>query len=81
MVSVHITATMRYAVMLSLVGAALAIPAPQGVTQSIAPQSGPPDGCKEDVSGSFQIQVMNVSSSAAKTKVGSYCSHGGGNNC
>ena len=59
---------MKYATFLALVGSALAAPAPQGVTDTLAPSSGPPDGCSPD-GGTFNIQVMNVSSSASKVKV------------
>jgi hypothetical protein len=63
---------MKYAALLALAGTALAAPAPQGVTDAIAPPSGPPSGCSPDAPGTFQIQVVNVSSSPAKVKVSRY---------
>lgn len=52
--------------LLSLLGAALASPMPQGVTSAIAPSSSTPAGCSSSSSGSFQITVVNVTSSPTK---------------
>ncbi|KAH6674686.1 putative cell wall manno protein PIR3, partial [Halenospora varia] len=46
--------------------AAVAYAAPQGVTQSIAPQVSPPAGCSTSYSGEFQIQVVNFTASAKR---------------
>lgn len=53
---------MKYAIFLGLVASALAAPAPQGVTASISPPDPPKAGCSPDAPGSFEIQVMNVTS-------------------
>lgn len=60
---------MKYAAFLALLGTAIAIPAPQGVTESISPDSSAPEGCSPDAPGTFNIQVVNVSSSPTKRKV------------
>ena len=62
---------MRYSIApLALAALAAAKPMPQGVTSAIAPSASAPAGCSPDYSGSFQIQVVNVTSSASsKAKV------------
>lgn len=63
---------MKYtAALLALATTALANPLPQGVTDPIEPDSSAPDGCMADASGTFNIQVVNVTSSSSKVKVGS----------
>jgi len=52
--------------LLALATAALASPMPQGVTDSIAPDAPPPAGCETSRDGSFQITVVNVTTSASK---------------
>lgn len=62
---------MRYTIAaLALAGSALASPAPQGVTSAIAPSSSPPAGCSESHSGTFQITIVNVTSTPAKRDLG-----------
>lgn len=53
---------MKYAIFLGLVASALAAPAPQGVSEPISPSEPNKAGCSPDAPGSFQIQVMNVTS-------------------
>lgn len=52
--------------LLSLAVSALGNPMPQGVTSAIAPSASAPAGCMPDYSGTFQITVVNVSSSSSK---------------
>lgn len=52
---------MKTFAVLALAGAALA--APQAVTSAIAPQESTPAGCSENYSGSFEISVVNVTTS------------------
>jgi len=60
---------MKYtAALLALASTALSNPLPQGVTESISPEASAPAGCKPDVDGTFNIQVVNVTSSSAKVK-------------
>lgn len=54
--------------LLALATTALANPLPQGVTESISPEASAPEGCSPDAPGTFNIQVVNVTSSAAKAK-------------
>jgi len=56
--------------LLSLLGAALASPVPQGVTSAIAPEASAPAGCSSSAPSSFQITIVNVTSSAAKRDLG-----------
>jgi hypothetical protein len=61
---------MKYsAAFLALATTVLATPVPQGVTDSITPPTSAPPGCSGDVSGTFNIQIVNVSSTPAKVKV------------
>ena len=61
---------MKYsAVALALAGAAFANPLPQGVTTQTSPKTPAPPGCKVTVPGTFEIQVVNVTSTAKKEKV------------
>jgi hypothetical protein len=54
---------------LSLLALAAAVQAyPQAVTANIPPPSPAPQGCSPDYSGTFQITVVNVTTSAAKVK-------------
>ncbi|KAJ9621967.1 hypothetical protein H2203_006848 [Taxawa tesnikishii (nom. ined.)] len=55
------------AAVLALAGAVAALP--QGVTSAIAPQATAPAGCQSSYSGTFQISVVNVSSSSTKRDV------------
>jgi hypothetical protein len=48
---------------------ATAFARPQGVTENIAPEASAPEGCSPSFSGSFQIQAVNVTSTATKAKV------------
>lgn len=58
---------MKYsAIALALAGAAIANPVPQGVPSQIAPKSPAPPGCKVTVPGTFEIQVVNVSSTGVQ---------------
>lgn len=61
-----------YTLALALAGAAIANPLPQGVTGQLAPKTAAPPGCKVTVPGTFEIQVVNVTSSGSKVKV---CHH------
>jgi len=58
---------MRASIVAPLAIAALAAAAPQGVTSAIAPSSSAPAGCMGDYSGTFAIQVVNVTSSAKRS--------------
>lgn len=58
---------MRYAIA-PVALAAIANALPQGVTEAITPDTAAPAGCSPDYSGEFQIQVVNVTTSASKTK-------------
>lgn len=49
---------------LAVVGAAVANPMPQAVTSAIAPSSSAPSGCETSYSGTFEIQIVNVTSSS-----------------
>lgn len=60
----------RTIAILALAVSALASPYPQAVTESIAPTSPPPSGCMISHDGTFQITVVNVSSSATKRDLG-----------
>jgi hypothetical protein len=51
---------------LALAASVVASPYPQAVTSAIAPESPAPEGCQTSHDGSFQITVVNVSSSATK---------------
>ncbi|KIX93425.1 uncharacterized protein Z520_10844 [Fonsecaea multimorphosa CBS 102226] len=55
-----------FALLTALAVSALASPLPQGVTSAIAPSSPAPEGCQPSYSGSFEITVVNVSSSAKR---------------
>ena len=46
--------------------AALAVAAPQGVTSAISPSSTAPAGCSSSYSGTFAIQIVNVTSSSKR---------------
>ena len=73
--------TMRtFAILSALAATAFASPMPQGVTGSIAPSSSPPAGCVTSYSGTFEITVVNVSSTSKRDLVevrpvvmGRYC--------
>lgn len=56
----------RTLALLALATSVLASPYPQGVSDAIAPSSPPPEGCMTSHDGTFQITVVNVSSSATK---------------
>jgi hypothetical protein len=49
---------------LALAGTAFA--APQAVTSAVAPESPAPSGCSPSTSGTFQLTVVNVTSSSSK---------------
>lgn len=70
---------MRYSIAsLALAALAAAKPMPQGVTSAISPSSSAPAGCSSSYSGTFEIQVVNVTSSSSKrevAKVGHTISH------
>lgn len=53
----------RTLALLALVASALAIPSPAGVTSAISPSSPAPSGCSASHSGSFEITVVNVTTS------------------
>ncbi len=55
-----------FALLALAVSTALASPMPDAVTSAIAPSSPAPSGCQTSLSGTFEITVVNVSSSAAK---------------
>ncbi|KXT13225.1 hypothetical protein AC579_1725 [Pseudocercospora musae] len=58
---------MRYSLApVALAALAAANPTPQGVTSAISPSTSAPAGCKPDYSGQFQIQVVNVTSTAKR---------------
>lgn len=50
----------------ALAGLAVAKPMPQGVTSAISPSGSPAAGCSTSYSGSFEIQVVNVTSSSKR---------------
>ena len=52
---------------LALAALTAASPVPQGVTSAITPSSSPPAGCSGDYSGTFEIQVVNVTSSGKRS--------------
>jgi len=52
---------------LALAALAMASPRPAGVSSSIAPAASAPAGCSENYSGSFEIQVENVTSSGKRS--------------
>ena len=60
--------------LLALASTALASPFPQGVTEQIEPPTSAPEGCKADVAGTFNMQIVNVSSTPAKVKVSAFAS-------
>lgn len=52
---------MRYSFApLALAALAAANPMPQGVTSAISPKSTAPAGCSPNYSGTFEIQVVNI---------------------
>jgi hypothetical protein len=55
-----------FALLAALSATVLASPMPQGVTSQIAPSSPAPEGCLPSWDGSFEITVVNVSSSATR---------------
>ncbi|EME88948.1 uncharacterized protein MYCFIDRAFT_86151 [Pseudocercospora fijiensis CIRAD86] len=58
---------MRYSIApVALAALAAANPTPQGVTAAISPSTSSPAGCKPDYSGTFQIQVVNVTSTGKR---------------
>jgi len=58
---------MRYSIApLALAALAYANPMPQGVTSAISPKATDPAGCSSSYSGTFEIQVVNVTSSAKR---------------
>jgi len=58
---------MRYSIApLALAALAAANPMPQGVTSAISPSSTSPAGCSSSYSGTFEIQVVNVTSSSKR---------------
>lgn len=56
----------RTLALLALAASVLASPRPQGVTAVITPPSPAPTGCMASHDGTFEITVVNVSTSAAK---------------
>ena len=58
--------------LLALVLGVCATPFPQGVTEAIAPDSPPPEGCKTTVSETLQLYVTNVTTST-KRSLSSVC--------
>jgi len=60
---------MHMLALLAFAGAALASPMPQGVTSAIAPASSAPAGCSSSYSGSFEITIVNVTTSAKRDLV------------
>lgn len=48
--------------------AASAVAAPQGVTSAIAPSAPAPSGCQTSYSGTFEITVVNVTTTSSKAK-------------
>ncbi|GIZ40369.1 hypothetical protein CKM354_000371000 [Cercospora kikuchii] len=56
---------MRYSIApVALAALAAANPVPQGVTENITPSTSAPAGCSPDYPGTFQIQVVNVTTPA-----------------
>lgn len=61
---------MRYAFApVALAALAAASPMPQGVTQDISPDGATPSGCEKSYDGTFNIQIVNVSSTSTKRSV------------
>jgi len=54
------------AVLSVLALAAVAYAAPQGVTEDISPDSSAPEGCSTDMTDTFTITTVNVTTSATK---------------
>ena len=52
---------------LALAALVAANPMPAGVTSSIAPTASPLAGCSPNYSGSFEIEVVNVTSSKKRS--------------
>ena len=55
-----------FALLTALAATAFASPMPQGVTGQIAPKAPAPEGCMTSYSGTFEITVVNVSSTAKR---------------
>ncbi|CAD0110581.1 unnamed protein product [Aureobasidium uvarum] len=53
-----------FAIAAAFAGAAVAMP--QGVTQSISPKTGPPQGCSNNFDGQFSISIANVTTTAKR---------------
>lgn len=51
---------------LALAALAAANPLPQAVTSAISPKTTAPAGCSSSYSGTFEIQVVNVTSSSKR---------------
>lgn len=61
---------MRYALApVALAALAAATPVPQGVTESITPDSSAPSDCQTSYDGTFNIQIVNVSDSSSKRSI------------
>jgi len=50
----------------ALAALAAASPMPQGVTSAITPSSSPLPGCSTSYQGTFEIQIVNVTSSSKR---------------
>lgn len=62
---------MRYAIApIALAAVAAAVAVPQGVTEDITPSTSAPAGCSGDYPGTFQIQVVNVTTPAKQKRQG-----------
>lgn len=59
---------MQFSTVAALGFAAFAYAVPQGVTQNIAPKSGPPSGCEMSYDQGFHITTVNATT-ASKHKV------------
>lgn len=61
---------MRYTVAsLALAALATAKPMPGGVTSAVAPAGSAPAGCQSSYSGSFEIEVVNASTSSKRSVI------------
>ncbi|KAM3418880.1 hypothetical protein BST61_g4843 [Cercospora zeina] len=60
---------MRYSIApVALAALAAANPVPQGVAEAISPSTSAPSGCSPDYPGTFQIQVVNVTTPAKQKR-------------
>ena len=64
----HSTFTLAAWAAAAAVAVASPSPMPQGVTEEVSPDQGPPAGCSTSFDGSFNIQILNAASSTPVEK-------------